>query len=322
MVSSKAGETQPLVWGISGRGGNTSTKPSGFSLKEYWRLARMHKFPFGSILIFWPAAWGYLLGAQAAKPGPIELTVTLAALLLWSTILHSAGCVVNDLCDVEFDRQVERTKHRPLAAGTVSIFGAWVFMLLQVVALGLLLTFVNRNAVISGVFNIFPLAALYPLMKRITWWPQAWLGLAMNWGLPTAWLMASPNDYKSSPLWVLMFGIFCWTIFYDTIYACQDRKDDINAGVKSTALLFGDYVKPILAIFGAIFVATLAYAGQALNLGAEFFIISVGGCAVHLTWQLVTLDVENPKDCGAKFVANGDLGYIVTAGMLATWFLH
>ncbi|KAF5382003.1 hypothetical protein D9615_004344 [Tricholomella constricta] len=318
MSSSLAGENQTLVAGKV----YVPAQPSSFSFQAYWQLARMHEFPAGSILIFWPAAWGYLLGAHAAKPGHIQLASTLAGLFVWSTLLHSAGCVLNDICDVDFDRQVERTKKRPLAAGRVSLFGAWVFFLIQMVALVAMLTFVNHNALISGAFGIFPLATLYPLMKRITWWPQAWLGLAMNWTLPTAWLIASPNDYKSSPMWVLTFGTLCWTIFYDTIYACQDRKDDMKAGVKSTALLFGSYVKEILSVFGAMFVITLAYAGQAVQLGPEFFVISVGGCTVHLIWQLVTLDVEIPKNCGRRFVANGDLGYIIVTGMLVDWYLH
>jgi len=290
--------------------------------RPYWELARMHKFPAGSMLIFWPCAWGYVLGARNNHPEPLQLAYYMASFFVGSTLLHCAACTINDICDRDFDRQVERTKNRPLAAGTISVFAATVFLLVQVAAFFGMLSVVNREAFLCGTFGVFPLHALYPLMKRITNWPQAWLGLAMNWGLPTAWLIAAPGDVKSPAIWALTFGTFCWTIVYDTIYACQDRKDDVKAGVKSTALLFGDWVKPILSLFAIAFVGTLAYAGLETNQGWLYFLISVGGPAAHLLWQLVTLDVNVPEDCWRKFDSNGNLGYIVLGGMLAEWYLH
>ncbi|PCH39563.1 4-hydroxybenzoate polyprenyl transferase [Wolfiporia cocos MD-104 SS10] len=287
----------------------------------YWQLARMHKFPAGSILIFWPCAWGYVLGAHGNRPEPLELAYILAACFIGSTILHCAACTINDICDVDFDRQVERSKNRPLVAGTVSMPAAWAFLLLQTAVFFGILSFANKPAFFCGAFGIFPLHAIYPLMKRITWWPQAWLGLAMNWGLPTAWLIAAPQDVRSVPMWTLTFGTFCWTIVYDTIYACQDRKDDVKAGVKSTAVLFGNFVKPILSLFAAAFVGTLAYAGYVTQQGWIYYAVSVGGCAAHLLWQFVTVDLDVPEQCWRKFQANGDLGYIVLAGMLAEWYL-
>ncbi|KZT66056.1 4-hydroxybenzoate polyprenyl transferase [Daedalea quercina L-15889] len=286
----------------------------------YWELARMHKFPSGSILVFWPCIWGYLLGTRGNPSGVTTLARYFIAFLIGSTLLHSAACTINDICDRDFDRQVERCKNRPIASGAVTVFQATVFLLLQVGIFVLMLTQANRTAFLCGLFGVFPLHAFYPLMKRVTNWPQAWLGLAMNWGLPTAWLMTRPEDINSVPMWALTFGTFCWTIFYDTIYACQDRKDDVEAGVKSTALLFGAYVKPILSLFGAVFVGTLAYAGIATGMPQPYFIISVGGCALHMIWQLGTLDVDTPEDCCKKFNSNGDLGYIVAGGMLAAMY--
>jgi len=279
----------------------------------------MHKFPAGSTHLFWPAAWGFILGARDNRPEWTELGTMMAILFFSATLLHCAACVINDICDIDFDRQVERTKNRPLASGAVSVPAAWVFLLIQVGIFFWLLSYVNTTSFYVGTFGVFPLHALYPLMKRVTMWPQAWLGLAMNWGLPTAWLITSPADVKSSPMWALTFGAFCWTILYDTIYACQDRKDDVKAGVKSTALLFGDWVKQILGIFAVAFVATLAYAGYQTNQSWVYFTISVGGCAAHLLWQLVTLDPDVPEDCWAKFDSNGTLGFIVAGGMVAEW---
>ncbi|KAH9934349.1 UbiA prenyltransferase family [Fomitopsis serialis] len=253
---------------------------------------------------------------------PPDLTTFVqytTAFLLGSTLLHSAACTINDICDRDFDRPVERTKNRPIASGTVTVFQATVFLLVQVGVFVWVLTLVNRTAFLCGMFGV-PVARFIPAPEGVTNWPQAWLGLAMNWGLPTAWLMTRPEDTRSVPMWTLSFGTFCWTIFYDTIYACQDRKDDVEAGVKSTALLFGAYVKPILSLFGAAFVGTLAYAGTETSMPLPYFVIGVGGCALHMIWQLGTLDVGIPQDCERKYNSNGDLGYIVAGGMLAAMY--
>ncbi|KZT27629.1 UbiA prenyltransferase [Neolentinus lepideus HHB14362 ss-1] len=304
---SKVQEQQPLI--------NGSAKPQVSQpwWRGYWELSRMHKFPAGSLLMFWPCVWGYVMALRENRPEPLQLAYIMAAIFAGSTILHCAACTINDICDRDLDAQV---------AGTVSMFGAWVFLFLQVAVFIGGLSFAPRNAFICGLFGVFPLHAFYPLMKRMTNWPQAWLGLAMNWGLPTAWLIAAPNDYQYAPMWALTFGTLCWTIVYDTIYACQDRKDDVKAGVKSTAVLFGDYVKPILSAFALIFIASLIYSGYATGQGWVYYTVSVGGCAGHLVWQLVTLDPEDPQDCWKKFEANGHLGYIFVAGQIGGWYIH
>lgn len=295
----------------------TATKKAQWWWQPYWQLARMHKFPIGSDLVWWPTVWGWLL-ALPQRPDAYTLSTHIGLFIVAGTLLHCAACTINDICDVDFDRQVERCKNRPLVSGAVSIPAAWVFLFAQTGLFLYILSFAgNDNAWWMGVFGVFPLHAFYPLMKRWTHWPQAWLGLAMNWGLPTAWLIAAPQDLYSDAMWSLTFGAFAWTILYDTIYALQDKKDDAKAGVKSTALLFGAYVKQILAVFGAIFVATLAYAGVRTGQNELYFIITVGGAGLHIAYQLITLNDDDPADCFDKFVANGNLGYIVTAGILA-----
>lgn len=282
----------------------------------------MHKFPAGSMLVFWPTAWGYVMALRDNRPEPLQLAYIMAVFFVASTLLHSAACTINDICDRDFDAKVERCKNRPLVAGTVSMFGAWVFLFLQVAAFFWMLSYTNKEAFLCGTFGVFPLHAFYPLMKRWTNWPQAWLGFAMNWGLPTAWLMAAPNDWQFAPMWAFTIGTVSWTIVYDTIYACQDRKDDVKAGVKSTAVLFGDYVKPILSCFAAAFIASLIYAGVTTGQGWIYYAVSVAGCAGHLLWQLITLDTEDPQDCWNKFDSNGYLGYVVFAGLLGGWYIY
>jgi len=180
-----------------------------------------------------------------------------------------------------------------------------------------MLSLINSTAQFYGFFGVFPFHALYPLMKRWTHWPQAWLGFAMNWGFPTAWLCLCPDTVKLQPVYAMMPGLICWTIVYDTIYSCQDRKDDVKAGVKSTGVLFGGWVREILMLFAGGFVSALVAAGILNNQGPAYFALSCGGTTLHLLWQLSTWDVNDPKDCGAKFKVNGDvLGAIVWAGIL------
>ncbi|KAF9477706.1 UbiA prenyltransferase [Pholiota conissans] len=216
-----------------------------------------------------------------------------------STLVHSAACVINDICDRELDKQVlflvERTKNRPLSSGAISVGGAVVCLFVEcAICIGVLASTKDLFIFCVGLFGIFPLHGLYPLMKRFTYWPQAWLGLALNWGYILVWLKITVSPY--------------WTIIYDTIYGCLDRVDDVKAGIKSTSLLFG--------IFATGFVAAIAVAGFLNMQSAAYYLVSVGGTALHLAWQLITLRDNDPEDCLRKFQSNGNLGYIVMAGML------
>ncbi|KAF8909555.1 UbiA prenyltransferase family [Mucidula mucida] len=270
-------------------------------LQYYFQLTRLHKWPLGNVLIIWPCLWAIqMVGYSNGLPVQSLARETLV-FSLGSTLLHSAACVINDICDRDFDAQVERTKTRPLVTGAVSLRGAWFLLFLLVSSTLYLLSFANSTAILCGLFGVFPLHALYPLMKRWTWWPQAWLGLAMNWGFPTAWLYLSPDISSLNAVYVIFPGLVCWTIVYDTIYSCQDRKDDVKAGIKSTGVLFGDWVRAILALFSTAFVACLVAAGFVNQQGLYYFIVSCAGTALHLTWQLTTWDVDSARDCGAKF---------------------
>jgi 4-hydroxybenzoate polyprenyltransferase len=247
-----------------------------------------------------------------------------AACIFAGTLVHSTACVINDICDIEFDMKVERSKGRPLAAGHVSVRGAWMLLALMTSACLYFLSHLNHHAMIFGLFGLFPLHGLYPFMKRWTWWPQAWLGITMNWGCIVVWLSIKPDYTQESGaiLGTLLMGCTCWSIIYDTEYACQDRKDDIRIGLKSTAVLFGDYVHSALAFFSVVFVTCLALVGSMNNQGVSFYALSCGGTALHLLWQLKTWDSENSHSCASMFKANGNqLGYLVWSGLLLDYLL-
>ncbi|KAH8998234.1 4-hydroxybenzoate polyprenyl transferase [Lactarius hatsudake] len=293
---------------------------------DFWRwieLSRVHKFA-GSMLIFWPCAWGMTMAARSLSLPLNTYAMDLAYGLMLTTSCRysydSAGCVWNDILDREFDRQVERTKHRPVADGRVSVPGALVFLMIHLVLLLAMLWHVNSLAWKLGLITVFPLAGIYPLMKRVTYWPQAWLGVAMNMISLVAWSALHARLPVASG--ALIFGLWCWTLYYDTIYACQDKRDDVQAGVKSTALLFGAHVKKILAVFAGLLVTCLAAAGALNNQGIPYFILTVGGASAHLTIQLRNLDVNDPKSCLDIFESNGfTLGEIVWGGLFVDYVL-
>ncbi|KAI0946644.1 hypothetical protein AcW1_010058 [Taiwanofungus camphoratus] len=275
------------------------SKPSLF--RSYFELNRLHKFPTGTLFVFWPCAWGLTMAAYAKGLPPSKLATLIFSYFIGSTIVHSAACVINDIFDRDFDRQVERTKMRPIASGDISVFDATVFLILQITVILCMLSFVNPLAFRLSLIGIFPIHhGLYPLMKRWTNWPQAWLGLTMNWGLIVAWV-AVMDSMNWNVVPVLFFGAWGWTIVYDTIYACQDKQDDVKAGIKSTALLFGNYVRPILSLFATQVVVCFAYAGHANGQGPMFFVISVMGTAAHFAWQLFTVNIDDVTDCWRKF---------------------
>ncbi|TFK45743.1 UbiA prenyltransferase [Heliocybe sulcata] len=286
----------------------------------YYELTRLHKFPAGSILVFWPCAWGLTMAAYRSAMPPVELTVKLIGYLVGSTLLHNAACIINDICDIDFDRRVERTKSRPLASGALSVYEAAALLVGHLVICLWMLSWTKGAAPLWGIIGVFPLHGLYPLMKRWTNWPQAWLGLAMNWGFTVAWT----SELGRLPLYIFLpFVVGCvrWTILYDTIYACQDKKDDSTAGVKSTALLFGSGIRPILSCFAAIFISCLLCLGILNEQRLPFFAVSVIGAAAHLLWQLTTTNFDIPSDCWSTFTANNDTGLIVWAGILVDYLL-
>jgi len=153
------------------------------------------------------------------------------------------------------------------------------------------------------------------LLKRVTYWPQAWLGFAMNFGFVTAWV-STTNTFNSPLLVTAMAGCWCWTMLYDTIYACQDIEDDVKMGVRSTAILFGSYIRPLLIACGITCVILFCGAGMLNGQGPAFYVVSVGGSLLHLGWQWKTVDLTSPQSCWANFNSNGQLGWIVWLGLV------
>ncbi|KAL0573566.1 hypothetical protein V5O48_007526 [Marasmius crinis-equi] len=291
------------------------------SWHPYLELMRIDK-PTGTKLMFWPFAWGLTMAAYSSKLPLEEYGLDLLKCLFGAFIVRSSACTINDIFDRDMDAGVERTKGRPLASGRVTAFNATVFVLLQY-TIGILFFYltVSGLALWVALFQLLPMFAIYPLLKRVTYWPQAWLGFAMNFGFITAWV--STLGTVNIPLFIsVTTGCWCWTMLYDTIYACQDIEDDVKMGVRSTAILFGTWIRPLLIGCGITFTIMLSCAGVLNDQGLPFFVISVGGTAAHLVWQYRTVDLAVPASCWQNFMSNGQLGWIVWGGMMADYVLR
>lgn len=281
--------------------------------RPYLRLSRADR-PVGNWLLYIPCLWGVTLAGLSA-PGTVDL-FTLWIVLgcgLGAFLMRGAGCTWNDITDREFDAQVARTRSRPIPSGQVSVRGALIWMGLQgLIAFAILLTF-PPIAIWLGVASLLPVA-IYPFAKRFTWWPQVFLGLAFNWGAMLAWT-AQTGHFDARSLIIYAAGI-AWTVFYDTIYAHQDKEDDALIGVKSTARLFGTRTAPWLWAFGAGAVVLLTLAAlAALPEGSGPLRIAVAcagpiAFALHMSWQLARLRIDDPDLCLALFRSNRDAGLL------------
>lgn len=278
--------------------------------RPFLRLARADR-PIGSWLLLLPCWWSAALAAGAAGHRLPNLW-HIVAFAIGAVAMRGAGCTWNDLVDRDLDAMVERTRSRPLPSGQVSARGALAFLILQaLVGLAVLLT-LNGFAIMVGLASL-AVIAVYPFMKRITWWPQITLGLAFSWGALMGW--AAAFGRLDAAAFLLYAGSIAWVIGYDTIYAHQDREDDALIGVRSTARLFGAQTKPILVGFYAAAVVLLAAAFAAAGSGP----VAYGGLALfalHLAWQVVRLDIDNPAGCLTLFKANRDAGLILFAGLV------
>ncbi|KAF8178146.1 4-hydroxybenzoate polyprenyl transferase [Mycena galopus ATCC 62051] len=290
------------------------------NLEPWINLTRVSRFA-GTMLVFWPYAWGLTMTARSANVPVPQFFYLLFCGFIGASLSHSmnsAGCVWNDILDRNFDRQVERTKGRPIASGKISVRGAVVFLWAHLGIMLWMVRDVNALAWKIALVTMFPLAGLYPLMKRITYWPQAWLGISMNAGVVMAWAFITGS--VSTSAFALFGGTWAWTIWYDTIYACQDKKDDVKAGVKSTALLFGNSIKLVLALFASLMMSGLILAGILNGHQLPYFMLSVGGGSVYLAVQLYAVDTDSPKSCWAAFHRNGfNLGALIWSGFLADY---
>ncbi|XP_052203785.1 4-hydroxybenzoate polyprenyltransferase, mitochondrial [Diospyros lotus] len=277
--------------------------------RPYAHLARLDK-PIGTWLLAWPCFWSITL---AATPGNLPDVKMLTLFGCGALLLRGAGCTINDLLDRDIDTKVERTKLRPVASGALTPFEALCFLGFQLL-LGLsILLQLNNYSRILGASSLL-LVFSYPLMKRVTFWPQAYLGLTFNWGALLGWsaIRGSLDPAVVIPLYVS--GVF-WTLVYDTIYAHQDKEDDLKVGVKSTALRFGDSTKEWITGFGVACISSLSLCGFNANIGWPFYAF-LAVASGQLAWQILTVDLSSRADCNRKFVSNKWFGAIVLSGIL------
>jgi len=279
--------------------------PAGW--RPYALLARFDR-PIGAWLLVLPGFWAFAAAAPSWGEG-IRLTLLF---LVGAFAMRGAGCVVNDLWDRDLDRQVERTRGRPLASGAVTVTQALCFLAALCMVGAVVLFQLPRAAILVGLFSLVPIA-LYPLAKRVTDWPQAMLGFVFSWAAPTGWAAATGGlDAAAIALWL---AGFCWILGYDTIYAHQDREDDAQVGIRSTARKFEANTRPFLvACYGAM-LALLAAAGFLAGL-SWLFLPALLPAAALLAWQVVTLDIHAPARCLRLFRLNREVGLLVALAYL------
>jgi 4-hydroxybenzoate polyprenyltransferase len=278
--------------------------------RPYLRLARYDR-PIGSWLLLMPCLWSAALAAGVA--GEVgRLPLILVLFLVGAFVMRGAGCTWNDITDRNLDALVERTRSRPIPAGQVSVKQAAVFLVVQALLGLIVLLQFNRFAVATGIASLV-IVAVYPFMKRITWWPQIVLGLAFSWGALMGFAVTLGRIDATALL--LYAGSIAWVIGYDTIYAHQDAEDDALIGIKSTALLFGARTRPALTAFYALAVALIGAAFVFGHAGVPAW-IGLAAFAAHLVWQIARLDISDPALCLRVFKSNRDAGLILFAGLL------
>ncbi|HYM29918.1 MAG TPA: 4-hydroxybenzoate octaprenyltransferase [Candidatus Cybelea sp.] len=293
---------------VDARPGNWVDRFAPAAARPYFRLSRIDR-PIGTWLLLLPGWWSIAL---AAPPGAWPDLRLLALFAIGAMAMRGAGCTFNDLVDRDLDAKVERTRGRPLPSGQVGVAAAIVWLVAQcLVGLGVLLC-LNPLAIGLGVASLL-LVAVYPFMKRLTWWPQFFLGLAFNWGAILGWA-AARDGLALAPLVLYGAGI-AWTLGYDTIYAHQDKEDDALIGVKSTARLFGTRTQVWLAIFYDAALGGILVAGLLSGMRWTFAAM-LSAVLAHFIWQVVSLRIDEPADCLAKFRSNRDAGLLVFAAIV------
>ncbi|MGC1489341.1 MAG: 4-hydroxybenzoate octaprenyltransferase [Albidovulum sp.] len=291
-------------------------------MRPFLRLSRADR-PIGTWLLLLPCWWGLGLAAMGDGWRLWDIWIALGcALGAW--LMRGAGCTWNDITDRDFDAAVARTRSRPIPSGQVSVKQALLWMFVQMALAGGILLSYNAATIALGLSSL-GLVAIYPFAKRFTWWPQLFLGLAFNWGVIVAY--TAHAGWPGLPAILLYLSGIGWTLFYDTIYAHQDKEDDVLIGVKSTARLFGDSTGKWLAVFlvatvvlmaGAIVAALLPDASVAqLGLG----LIAPWAVGWHLWWQLRKLDTADPANCHRLFLSNRDTGLIAALFLALAAFL-
>jgi 4-hydroxybenzoate polyprenyltransferase len=278
--------------------------------RPYLRLSRLDR-PIGSWLLLMPCWWSAALAAGISHHLS-RLPLVVALFLVGAFVMRGAGCTWNDITDRDLDAKVERTRSRPIPAGQVSVPQALVFLVLQaLIGLVVLLQF-NRFAVVTGIASL-AIVAVYPFMKRITWWPQVVLGLAFSWGALMGFAVILTRIDATALF--LYAGSIAWVIGYDTVYAHQDAEDDALIGVKSTARLFGAHTRQALIVFYALAVVLIGVAMWLAGAGLPAW-IGLAVFAAHLAWQIARLKIGDPALCLRIFKSNRDAGLLLFAGLL------
>ena len=277
--------------------------------RPYLRLARLDR-PIGSWLLLMPCWWSVGLAGMHDDRFPSLWHIVL--FFIGAFAMRGAGCTWNDLVDRDLDGRVERTRSRPIPSGQVTVAQATMFMVLQALVGFLVLIQFNRFTVWMGITSLL-VVVIYPFMKRITYCPQIFLGLAFSWGALMGW--PATFGRLDWPALVLYAGSILWVIGYDTIYAHQDRDDDLLIGIKSTALLFGERTPTMLATFYAGAIVLIAAAGFMAG-GGTIFTIGIIAFAAHLAWQVSRLDIDDPAHCLVLFKSNRDAGLVLFGAML------
>ncbi len=281
------------------------------NIKLFIELTRLNR-PIGYMLLFWPCLWGltitYDFNSELEKFYFYSLLF-----LLGSILMRSAGCIVNDIVDKNFDKKVERTKNRPIASGKVSVKLAIIYSFILCGLAFLVLINFNKFTILMALLSM-PLAFTYPLMKRFTYWPQLFLGITFNYGLVLAWVSIN-NSINLVPI-IFYFGAIFWTLGYDTIYGYQDIKDDEIIGVKSTSIKFKNNPKKFISLCYILFFLSLVLVGFLMNFKVSYF-ISLVITFFHLVfYQIKNLKVSDPNMCLVKFKSNNLLGVIIFINIL------
>ena len=280
-------------------------------LNLFIELTRL-KRPIGYMLLFWPCAWGLTLAYDFSNN--LELYFFyLFLFFLGSVLMRSAGCIINDIADKEYDKKVSRTKNRPIASGKISIFSGLIYS--SILCLLALLVLINFNYfTIILAFGSMPLAFTYPLMKRFTYWPQLFLGITFNYGLILGWTSIE-NQINLFPV-ILYFGAIFWTLGYDTIYGFQDIKDDEIIGLKSTSIKFKSNPLIFLITCYSIFYLSLLVIGYLMNLNKFYYIFLLVVFLQIFFLQIKKLDINKPQSCLKTFKSNNMLGLLVLFNLM------
>ena len=280
-------------------------------IKLLIELTRLNK-PIGFMLLFWPCIWGLTLAYDFYLS--LEIFIFYGALFFsGSVLMRSAGCIVNDISDKNFDKLVERTKNRPIASGKISVRSASIYAALLCAIAFLVLINFNKFTILMALISM-PLAFTYPLMKRFTYWPQLFLGITFNYGLVLAWISIK-NDISIIPI-IFYFGAIFWTLGYDTIYGYQDIKDDEIIGVKSTSIKFKNNPKKFVLVCYLTFIASLILIGLLMKFNLFYFLFLIVPIFQLIFFQIFKLDVNNSTSCLAKFKSNNFVGLLILVNLL------